>query len=95
MVKGIGSMALASPPLVKAAVGEDVSEQELGGSKVHCKESGVGHLECEDDRACLQAIRDYLVALATLEHALGRPVPTVPRALDQLSLRSEDERNTR
>jgi acetyl-CoA carboxylase carboxyltransferase component len=60
MVKGIGSMALAGPPLVKAAVGEDVTEQELGGSKVHCKESGVGHLECEDDKACLQAIRDYL-----------------------------------
>src|SRR5207245_1342343 len=47
MVKGIGSMALAGPPLVKAAVGEDVSEQELGGSAIHCRESGVGHLEVE------------------------------------------------
>ncbi|HZV01999.1 MAG TPA: acyl-CoA carboxylase subunit beta [Planctomycetota bacterium] len=60
MVKGIGSMALAGPPLVKAAVGEDVTEQELGGSAIHCKESGVGHLEVESDDACLQAIRDYL-----------------------------------
>jgi outer membrane protein TolC len=43
----------------------------------------------------VQAIRDYLVALAMLEHALGHPVPTVPRSLDQLSLVSRDERNTR
>jgi acetyl-CoA carboxylase carboxyltransferase component len=60
MVKGIGSMALAGPPLVKAAVGEDVTEQELGGSGIHCRESGVGHLEVESDDACLVAIRDYL-----------------------------------
>ncbi len=60
MVKGIGSMALAGPPLVKAAVGEDVSEQELGGSAIHCRESGVGHLEVETDDACIKAIREYL-----------------------------------
>src|SRR5271170_1246305 len=60
MVKGIGSMALAGPPLVKAAVGEDVTEQELGGSAIHCRESGVGHLEVETDEACIRVIRDYL-----------------------------------
>src|SRR5271155_2334053 len=42
MVKGIGSMALAGPALVKAAVGEDVTEQELGGSAIHCPQSGGG-----------------------------------------------------
>jgi acetyl-CoA carboxylase carboxyltransferase component len=42
MVKGRGSMALAGPHLVRAAVGEDVSQEELGGSRVHCRSSGVG-----------------------------------------------------
>ena len=60
MVKGIGSMALAGPALVKAAVGEDVTEQDLGGSEVHCKHSGVGHRELPDDAACIRAVRDYL-----------------------------------
>src|SRR4051794_29444802 len=45
MVKGRGSMALAGPHLVRAAVGEDVTQEELGGSRVHCRKSGVGDLE--------------------------------------------------
>ena len=36
MVKGRGSMALAGPHLVRAAIGEDVTQEELGGSRVHC-----------------------------------------------------------
>jgi acetyl-CoA carboxylase carboxyltransferase component len=60
MVKGSSSMALGGPYLVKAAVGEDVSEEELGGSKVHCEVSGVGDLEVPDDPACMEAIRTYL-----------------------------------
>ena len=47
MVKGRGSMALAGPHLVRAAVGEDVTQEELGGSRVHCRKSGVGDLEVE------------------------------------------------
>jgi acetyl-CoA carboxylase carboxyltransferase component len=60
MVKGTSHMALGGPPLVKAVVGEDISAEELGGSKVHCEVSGVGDLEVEDDRACLEAIKTYL-----------------------------------
>src|SRR3989454_4297211 len=60
MVKGVSSMALAGPHLVKAAVGEDVTEQEMGGSQVHCKISGVGDLEVADDQECITAIRTYL-----------------------------------
>lgn len=60
MVKGTSSMALGGPYLVKAAVGESVTEEELGGSKVHCEVSGVGDLEVPDDRACMDAIRSYL-----------------------------------
>jgi acetyl-CoA carboxylase carboxyltransferase component len=60
MVKGRGSMALAGPHLVRAAVGEDVTQEELGGSRVHCRKSGVGDLEVESDEACIEAIRTYL-----------------------------------
>jgi acetyl-CoA carboxylase carboxyltransferase component len=60
MVKGRGSMALAGPHLVRAAIGEDVTQEELGGSRVHCRKSGVGDLEVPDDEACIEAIRSYL-----------------------------------
>ena len=60
MVRGRGSMALAGPHLVRAAVGEDVTQEELGGSRVHCRKSGVGDLEVESDEACIEAIKDYL-----------------------------------
>ncbi len=60
MVKGTSFLALGGPPLVKAAMGEDVNEQDLGGSKIHCEVSGVGDLECRDDGECLDAIRRYL-----------------------------------
>ncbi len=60
MVRGRGSMALAGPHLVRAAIGEDVTQEELGGSRVHCRRSGVGDLEVPDDPACIEAIRRYL-----------------------------------
>src|SRR3990167_8738556 len=75
MVKGTSNMALGGPPLVKAVVGEDITAEELGGSKVHCEISGCGDLEVEDDRACIRAIKDYLAyfPLNTTE-----PPPVVP-----------------
>ncbi len=60
MVKGTSSMALGGRHLVKAAVGEDVSEEEMGGSAVHTKISGVADLEVADDAECLRVVRDYL-----------------------------------
>src|SRR3954447_10090406 len=60
MVKGRGSMALAGPRLVRAAVGEDVTQEELGGSRVHCRKSGVGDLEVADDEECIAKIKEYL-----------------------------------
>jgi acetyl-CoA carboxylase carboxyltransferase component len=60
MVKGRGSMALAGPYLVKAVTGEDVSQEELGGSRVHARKSGVADLEVGSDEECIQAIKDYL-----------------------------------
>jgi acetyl-CoA carboxylase carboxyltransferase component len=60
MVRGRGSMALAGPHLVRAAVGENVTQEELGGSRVHCRKSGVGDLEVADDPECIERIKQYL-----------------------------------
>ena len=60
MVKGRGSMALAGPHLVRAAIGEDVTQEELGGSRVHCRKSGVGDMEVADDEECIARIKEYL-----------------------------------
>ncbi|HEV8586326.1 MAG TPA: acyl-CoA carboxylase subunit beta [Methylomirabilota bacterium] len=60
MVKGTSNMALGGPPLVKAVVGEDITAEELGGSKIHCEVSGVADLEVDDDEHCLRVVKEYL-----------------------------------
>jgi acetyl-CoA carboxylase carboxyltransferase component len=75
MVKGIGSLALGGPPLVKAVTGQEITEQELGGSKVHCEVSGVGDGEFEDDAACLAAVKKYL---SYLPSHCDEPPPDAP-----------------
>ncbi len=60
MVSGQGAMALAGPHLTKAVTGEDISMEDLGGAKVHCRKSGVGDLEVADDPECIEAIKTYL-----------------------------------
>jgi acetyl-CoA carboxylase carboxyltransferase component len=60
MVKNIGSLALGGPALVKAVTGQDINEQELGGSKIHSEVSGVADGEVPDDAACIAAVRKYL-----------------------------------
>ncbi|CAN5454476.1 acyl-CoA carboxylase subunit beta [soil metagenome] len=60
MVSGQGAMALAGPHLTKAVTGEDISMEELGGAKVHCRKSGVGDLEVKDDAECIESIKTYL-----------------------------------
>ena len=60
MVKGTSSMSLGGARLVKAATGEDVSDHEMGGSHVHCYQSGVGDNEVTDDHECLAAVRRFL-----------------------------------
>src|SRR6201997_1051062 len=60
MVKRRGSMALAGPHLVRAAVGENVTQEELGGSRVHCRVSGVGDMEVDSDEECIAVIKEYL-----------------------------------
>jgi acetyl-CoA carboxylase carboxyltransferase component len=60
MVVGQGAMALAGPHLTKAVTGEDISMEDLGGAKVHCRKSGVGDLEVKDDAECIEVVKRYL-----------------------------------
>ncbi|MBU8897526.1 acyl-CoA carboxylase subunit beta [Corallococcus sp. H22C18031201] len=60
MVKGTSSLAIGGPYLVESTVGEKVSEEELGGAKVHNELSGVADAEYPDDATCVAAVREYL-----------------------------------
>ncbi|MFM7021868.1 MAG: acyl-CoA carboxylase subunit beta [Flavobacteriales bacterium] len=60
IVKKTGTIFLAGSYLVKAAIGEDIDNETLGGSKTHCEISGVTDYECENDEACLTKIRDLV-----------------------------------
>jgi acetyl-CoA carboxylase carboxyltransferase component len=53
IVRGTGTIFLGGPPLVKAATGEDVSAEDLGGAAVHTRESGVADHEALDDEHAL------------------------------------------
>jgi acetyl-CoA carboxylase carboxyltransferase component len=60
MVKGTSSMSLGGARLVKAATGEDVTDHDMGGSQVHCYESGVGDNEVADDAECIATVKRFL-----------------------------------
>ncbi|TLU65207.1 methylcrotonoyl-CoA carboxylase [Thalassotalea litorea] len=57
IVKEQGTIFLAGPPLVKAATGEVVSAEELGGADVHCRTSGVADHFAQNDQHALQLVR--------------------------------------
>ena len=60
IVREQGTIFLAGPPLVKAATGEDVTAEELGGAAVHCRESGVSDHIAEDDQHALEITRSII-----------------------------------
>src|SRR6186713_2408670 len=60
IVKGTGTIFLGGPPLVKAATGEDVTAEELGGADVHARRSGVVDHYAVDDRHALAMLRDIV-----------------------------------
>lgn len=74
------SLFTAGPPLVKAAVGEDVTAGELGGPAIHVAKSGVAHNVVADDEAALALARQYLSYLPL--NAWGEP-PIVSGGDDQ------------
>lgn len=60
IVDGTGSVFLAGSYLVKAAIGEDVDNETLGGATTHTEISGVTDYKMEDDVECLKTIRDLV-----------------------------------
>ncbi len=69
IVKGHGTIFLGGPPLVKAATGEEVNAQELGGAEVHCEISGVTDHYAEDDTEALIIARDILANVPVKRYA--------------------------
>lgn len=63
MVKNQATIFLAGPPLVKAATGEIVSAEDLGGAEVHCRTSGVADHYAQDDKHALQIARRIVANL--------------------------------
>ncbi|MBU1941811.1 MAG: methylcrotonoyl-CoA carboxylase [Candidatus Thermoplasmatota archaeon] len=60
IVKGTGTIFLGGPPLVKAATGEEVSAEDLGGADVHCRESGVADHYAYDDHNAIGITRNIV-----------------------------------
>ena len=58
IVRNQGTIFLAGPPLVKAATGEEVTAEELGGADVHCRISGVADHYAQNDADALRIVRD-------------------------------------
>src|SRR5918997_5604724 len=63
IVKGTGTIFLGGPPLVKAATGEEVTAEELGGADVHTRLSGVADYLAENDRHALALVRQIVATL--------------------------------
>jgi 3-methylcrotonyl-CoA carboxylase beta subunit/propionyl-CoA carboxylase len=63
IVKGTGTIFLGGPPLVKAATGEEVTAEELGGAYVHTHKSGVADHFAEDDDHALELLRGIVATL--------------------------------
>jgi 3-methylcrotonyl-CoA carboxylase beta subunit len=86
IVRRQGTIFLGGPPLVKAATGEDVSAEDLGGADVHTRLSGVADHYALNDRHALEIARSIIGTLPARERA---DVPTrapVPPAYDPAEL---------
>ena len=60
LVRGRSSIYLAGPPLVKAAIGEDASEEELGGAQTHAQITGLGEYLTENDAHAIAVVRELM-----------------------------------
>ncbi len=82
-----GSMFTGGPPLVKAALGEDVTKEELGGAKICTEIAGSAHNVADDDTAAIAMARHYLSYLPQSREATPprREGPdTEPRRIEEL-----------
>jgi 3-methylcrotonyl-CoA carboxylase beta subunit len=84
IVRGQGTIFLGGPPLVKAAIGEVVTAEELGGGELHARRSGVVDHLAEDDEHALEILRDIVATL---------PPPADP-AWEIIGSREPEERSS-
>jgi len=82
IVKGTGTIFLGGPPLVKAATGEEVTAEDLGGADVHTRLSGVADYFAEDDAHALELARTVVSTLNTVKRMPGDIVAPAPPAYD-------------
>ncbi|MEX2144100.1 MAG: carboxyl transferase domain-containing protein [Anaerolineales bacterium] len=75
IVQGTGTIFLAGPPLVKAATGEDVSAEDLGGADVHTRLSGVADHFAENDDQAISVLREIVEGLNTSSKLKVEPFP--------------------
>ncbi|ELR04559.1 hypothetical protein GMDG_09070, partial [Pseudogymnoascus destructans 20631-21] len=68
IVRNQGTIFLAGPPLVKAATGEVISAEELGGADTHSRKSGVVDHVAENDEHALEIVRSIVANLNTVKH---------------------------
>ena len=69
IVEKTGSIFLAGSYLVKAAIGETIDNETLGGASTHCEISGVTDYKCADDKSCIETIRDLVDKIGSAEKA--------------------------
>lgn len=74
MVKNQATIFLGGPPLVKAATGEVISAEALGGAEVHCRASGVADYYAENEEHALQIARSRIVYLNRPRHKSLSPI---------------------
>jgi 3-methylcrotonyl-CoA carboxylase beta subunit len=86
IVRNQGTIFLGGPPLVKAATGEEVTAEELGGGELHSRKSGVTDHLAEDDRHALQIVREIVATLAPKSPSPWERVPVAPPAIDPETL---------
>jgi 3-methylcrotonyl-CoA carboxylase beta subunit len=86
IVRNQGTIFLGGPPLVKAATGEEVTAEELGGGDLHSRISGVTDHLAEDDAHALQIVRSIVSTLGPRNPAPWERAPTVPPAVEESQL---------
>jgi 3-methylcrotonyl-CoA carboxylase beta subunit len=79
IVRNQGRVFLGGPPLVKAATGEDIDAESLGGADVHCRESGVCDHYAENDTHALAIARRIVTRLKTGPVTAPAQAPAEPR----------------
>lgn len=83
IVDKTGSIFLAGSYLVKAAIGETIDNETLGGATTHCEISGVTDYKCKDDKDCLDRIKNIMSKIGDYDKAGFNRVKPIKPKLDE------------